>query len=127
VTGLAQKVREEDLREVFGKYGEVQNSSIMRDPHSGDSRGFGFVKFAVVEQAEAAIEALHGTDLEGRTLSIEKARRSRPRTPTPGKYHGPPKKGKFETLSVSTEARSMPPSILSEEQNTYGTDWSMLT
>jgi RNA recognition motif-containing protein len=67
----------------------------MRDPHSNDSRGFGFVKFALTEQAEAAIEALHGTNFEGRTLSIEKARRNRPRTPTPGKYHGPPKKGKY--------------------------------
>jgi transformer-2 protein len=93
VTGLAQKVKEEDLRDLFGKYGEVQNASIMRDPHSGDSRGFGFVKFVLTEHAEAAIDALHGFDLEGRTMSVEKARRSRPRTPTPGKYHGPPKKG----------------------------------
>lgn len=67
----------------------------MRDPHSGDSRGFGFVKFVLVEHAEAAIEALHGFDLEGRNMSVEKARRSRPRTPTPGKYHGPPKKGEL--------------------------------
>lgn len=67
----------------------------MRDPHSGDSRGFGFVKFVLTEHAEAAIEALHGFDLEGRNMSVEKARRSRPRTPTPGKYHGPPKKGEL--------------------------------
>jgi len=95
VTGLAQKVKEEDLRELFAKYGEVQHASIMKDPHSGDSRGFGFVKFALTEHAEAAIEALHGMDLEGRNMSVEKARRGRPRTPTPGKYHGPPKKDDY--------------------------------
>jgi transformer-2 protein len=75
----------------------------MRDPHSNDSRGFGFVKFATTEQAEAAIEAMHGTNFEGRTMSIEKARRNRPRTPTPGKYHGPPKKGKTSLTIVFPE------------------------
>jgi transformer-2 protein len=95
VTGIASRVRDDELVQAFEKYGEVQNAHIMRDPHSNDSRGFGFVKFALTEQAEAAIEALHGTNFEGRTMSIEKARRNRPRTPTPGKYHGPPKKGKY--------------------------------
>jgi hypothetical protein len=46
------------------------------------------------DQADAAKEGLQGEVIEGRTLSIEKARRSRPRTPTPGKYFGPPKRGK---------------------------------
>ena len=67
----------------------------MKDPHSGESRGFGFVKMVTSEQAEAAIEGLRGEVIEGRTLNIEKARRARPRTPTPGKYFGPPKRGKF--------------------------------
>ena len=66
----------------------------MRDPHSGDSRGFGFVKMVTSDQADAARDGLQGQVHEGRTLSIEKARRNRPRTPTPGKYYGPPKRGK---------------------------------
>lgn len=65
----------------------------MRDPHTRESRGFGFVKMVTAEEADAAKEALQGEVYEGRTLSIEKARRSRPRTPTPGKYFGPPKRG----------------------------------
>ena len=65
----------------------------MKDPHTQESRGFGFVKFVSVEQADAAKEGLQGEVVEGRTLSIEKARRARPRTPTPGKYFGPPKRG----------------------------------
>lgn len=55
------------------------------------------------EQADAAKEGLQGEVIEGRTLSIEKARRSRPRTPTPGKYFGPPKRGGGESLSSSSE------------------------
>lgn len=65
----------------------------MVDPHSKESRGFGFVNMVTAEQADAAKEGLQGEVIEGRTLSIEKARRSRPRTPTPGKYFGPPKRG----------------------------------
>lgn len=65
----------------------------MRDPHTRESRGFGFVKMVTSEQADAAKNGLNGEVYEGRTLSIEKARRSKPRTPTPGKYFGPPKRG----------------------------------
>ena len=67
----------------------------MLDPHTKESRGFGFVNMVTAEQADAAKEGLQGEVIEGRTLSIEKARRARPRTPTPGKYFGPPKRGKF--------------------------------
>ena len=67
----------------------------MKDPHTQESRGFGFVKMVTPEEADAAKEGLQGENIEGRTLSIEKARRARPRTPTPGKYFGPPKRGKF--------------------------------
>lgn len=69
----------------------------MRDPHTKESRGFGFVNFMTSDEADAARDGLQGKELEGRTLSIEKARRSRPRTPTPGKYFGPPKRGKYFT------------------------------
>lgn len=72
----------------------------MKDPHTQESRGFGFVKMVTAEQADAAKEGLQGENIEGRTLSIEKARRSRPRTPTPGKYFGPPKRGKLNICPV---------------------------
>jgi RNA recognition motif-containing protein len=94
VTGIHPRLTEEDVSRLFEKFGEVEKANIMRDPHSGDSRGFGFVKMVTPEQADAAREGLHGVVHEGRTLSIEKARRARPRTPTPGKYYGPPKRGK---------------------------------
>ena len=79
---------------MFEKYGDVEKCQIMRDPHTKESRGFGFVKMVTSDQADAAKEGLTGEVVEGRTFNIEKARRSRPRTPTPGKYFGPPKRGK---------------------------------
>lgn len=94
MTGIHPRLTESDVSRLFEKYGEVDHCSIMADPHTKESRGFGFVNMCTPEQAEAAKEGLQGEVIEGRTLSIEKARRNRPRTPTPGKYFGPPKRGK---------------------------------
>lgn len=93
VTGIHPRLSEADVTRLFDKYGEVTSCSIMVDPHTKESRGFGFVNMATSDQADAAKEGLQGEVIEGRTLSIEKARRARPRTPTPGKYFGPPKRG----------------------------------
>lgn len=96
VTGIHPRLTEQDVIQLFEKYGEVENCSIMLDPHTKESRGFGFVRMVLPDQADAAREGLQGAQIEGRTLSIEKARRGRPRTPTPGKYFGPPKRGKYD-------------------------------
>lgn len=93
VTGIHPRLSEDEVYELFAKHGSVEKCNIMRDPHTRDSRGFGFVKMVTAEDAEKAREMLQGEVIEGRTLSIEKARRARPRTPTPGKYFGPPKRG----------------------------------
>ncbi|CAJ0551173.1 Ff.00g111030.m01.CDS01 [Fusarium sp. VM40] len=100
VTGIHPKLSEAEVSKMFEKYGDVEKCQIMRDPHTKESRGFGFVKMVTSDQAEAAKEGLQGEQIEGRTMSIEKARRARPRTPTPGKYFGPPKReprpGRYE-------------------------------
>jgi transformer-2 protein len=98
VTGIHPRLTEDDVMRLFAKYGEVEKCQIMLDPHTKESRGFGFVKMSTLESADAAKEGLQGETFEGRTLSIEKARRSRPRTPTPGKYFGPPKRGKYSNI-----------------------------
>ncbi|RKF76203.1 transformer-SR ribonucleoprotein/RNA recognition motif containing protein [Golovinomyces cichoracearum] len=100
VTGIHPRLSEQDVTRLFEKYGDVEKCQIMLDPHTKESRGFGFVKMVTADQADAAKEGLQGEVIEGRTLSIEKARRSRPRTPTPGKYHGPPKRGKFYIITT---------------------------
>jgi len=93
VTGIHPRLSEDEISRLFSKYGEVEKCNIMRDPHTRESRGFGFVNMVTAEEADAAKDGLQGEVYEGRTLSIEKARRARPRTPTPGKYFGPPKRG----------------------------------
>jgi len=97
VTGIHPSLTEDEVSRLFEKYGNVEKCNIMRDPHTKDSRGFGFVNMMTAEQADAAKAALQGENIEGRTLSIEKARRARPRTPTPGKYFGPPKRDDFRS------------------------------
>ncbi|KAI1097050.1 RNA-binding domain-containing protein [Rostrohypoxylon terebratum] len=92
VTGIHPRLTEPEVTRLFEKYGEVEKCQIMKDPHTKESRGFGFVKMVTSEQADAAKDGLQGEKIEGRILSIEKARRARPRTPTPGKYFGPPKR-----------------------------------
>ncbi|KAI9752720.1 MAG: nuA3 HAT complex component nto1 [Chaenotheca gracillima] len=92
VTGIHPRLSEAEVSRLFEKYGDVEKCAIMLDPHTKESRGFGFVKMVTADQADAAKEGLQGEVFEGRTLSIEKARRARPRTPTPGKYFGPPKR-----------------------------------
>ncbi|BFZ58189.1 hypothetical protein PYCC9005_005251 [Savitreella phatthalungensis] len=92
VTGISTRVSEDELRELFGKHGTIVSCQIMLDPHTRESRGFGFVQFELTEEADAAREALTGENYAGRILSVERARRARPRTPTPGKYFGPAKR-----------------------------------
>ena len=101
VTGIHPRLSEAEVSRLFEKYGNVEGCSIMKDPHTQESRGFGFVKMVTAEEADAAKDGLQGEKIEGRTLSIEKARRARPRTPTPGKYFGPPKRGEYPLYLIS--------------------------
>ncbi|KAF9237077.1 hypothetical protein BU15DRAFT_49265, partial [Melanogaster broomeanus] len=92
VSGLSHKVDTRDLEQAFVKIGRVKKASVMYDPHTRESRGFGFVTMETAEEADAAITALNATDLMGKVMNVEKARRGRARTPTPGRYYGPPKR-----------------------------------
>jgi cold-inducible RNA-binding protein len=65
---------EEDLKELFGQYGEIEEAIIIKDRMSGRSKGFGFITFAEDADADKAIEALNGHDLNGRELVVNEAR-----------------------------------------------------
>ncbi|GAB1526040.1 hypothetical protein RhiTH_009206 [Rhizoctonia solani] len=88
VSGLSSRVDNRMLEDAFGKFGKVAKASVVYDPHSRESRGFAFVTMDTVEEAEAAIAGLHNSELAGKPITVEKARRGRARTPTPGKYLG---------------------------------------
>ncbi|PCH34346.1 RNA-binding domain-containing protein [Wolfiporia cocos MD-104 SS10] len=96
VSGLSHRVDTRDLEAAFAKVGRVKKAQVMYDPHTRESRGFGFVTMESVEEADAAITALNATDFMGKTVTVERARRARARTPTPGRYYGPPKRHEFE-------------------------------
>jgi len=68
VGNLTYSVTDEQLKNLFANHGTVTNVTIIQ------GKGFGFVEMETPEQAEAAMEALNGTDLEGRTLRIDEAR-----------------------------------------------------
>ena len=74
VGNLDFNTSEEELRQLFGAYGQVDRISIMTDRDTGRSRGFGFVEMANAEEGEKAIAALNGTQLGGRTLNVNEAR-----------------------------------------------------
>ena len=65
---------EDELRQMFEQFGQVDRVSIMTDRDTGRSRGFGFVEMTNAEDGEKAIAALNGTQLGGRTLNVNEAR-----------------------------------------------------
>lgn len=74
VGNLAFRLGDRDLETLFSDYGSVQSANVITDRDSGRSKGFGFVEMSSDEEAKAAIEALNGAELEGRTLTVNEAR-----------------------------------------------------
>jgi len=86
VSNLSYKLNNEDLQEAFEAFGEVSSAKIIMDKFTGRSRGFGFVEMPDDNSAEEAINALNGTDLDGKTISVAEARprEDRPSRPSGG-------------------------------------------
>ncbi|XP_070664089.1 serine/arginine-rich splicing factor SR45a isoform X2 [Malus domestica] len=88
VTGLSTRVSEKDVERHFSKEGKVASCFLVMEPRTRISRGFAFVTMDSVEDAERCIKHLNQSVLEGRYITVERSRRKRPRTPTPGHYLG---------------------------------------
>jgi RNA recognition motif-containing protein len=73
VGNLPYSATEDELRELFAQHGEVSSVSLVNDRETGRPRGFGFVEM-VGEDADAAIQALDGAQMGGRTLKVNEAR-----------------------------------------------------
>ncbi|KAL1811515.1 hypothetical protein ACET3Z_021580 [Daucus carota] len=80
VSGLSKRTTTEGLHAAFAKFGEVVHARVVTDRNSGFSKGFGFVRYATVEEAEAGIKGMDGQFLDGWVIFAEYAR---PR-PVPG-------------------------------------------
>ncbi|KAM9777452.1 transformer-2 protein homolog beta-like [Neosynchiropus ocellatus] len=88
VFGLSLYTTERDLREVFSKYGPLNNVIIVYDQQSRRSRGFGFVYFQNSEDSREAKERANGMELDGRRIRVDFSITKRAHTPTPGIYMG---------------------------------------
>jgi RNA recognition motif-containing protein len=74
VGNLAYSVTDSDLETMFGAHGTVQSAQVIMDRDTGRSKGFGFVEMGSDQEAQAAIAALNGKEVEGRALTVNEAR-----------------------------------------------------
>ena len=74
VGNLSREATEENLKEAFEVFGEVNTVRVIKDNFTGRSKGFGFVEMPDKAEAQAAIEGLNGKDLKGRSLNVSEAR-----------------------------------------------------
>ncbi len=81
IGNLNYNLTEDDIRDIFEEYGELNSVKVISDKFTGRSKGFGFVEMSNDEEAKKAIEELNGAEVEGRSIvvneSIEKKKDSR--------------------------------------------------
>jgi len=80
VGGLPYSATQTELTDLFSTHGTVQSANVISDKFTGQSRGFGFVEMSSQSEAEAAITALHSTEMGGRTLTVNEAKPMVPRS-----------------------------------------------
>jgi RNA recognition motif-containing protein len=74
IGGLAYSVTDEQLKTLFESHGTVESAKVIMDRYTDRSRGFGFVEMSTQQEAEQAIQALNGTELEGRSLTVNESK-----------------------------------------------------
>ena len=74
IGNLHYNVNEEELKEIFKKYGEVMSAVIIKDKYTGRSKGFGFIEILNDEEGNKAIDNLNGIEIHGRKVIVNKAR-----------------------------------------------------
>jgi len=80
VGGLPYATTESQLTTLFATHGTVESARVIADKFTGQSRGLGFVEMSTSEEAKAAITALNGTQLDGRSLTVNEAKPQEPRS-----------------------------------------------
>ncbi len=74
ISNLSFHTTDENLRELFEKFGAVSSAKVITDRESGRSRGFGFVEMSAETEARAAIQGLNNKEVEGRAMSVSVAK-----------------------------------------------------
>ncbi len=93
VGNLPYTVRDEDLQQAFGAYGNVSSAKVMMERDTGRSKGFGFVEMASDAEAQSAIQGMNGQSLGGRSLVVNEARPMEARPPRTGGFGGGRREG----------------------------------
>ena len=88
VGGLPYSVTDDKLQEIFAPHGTVESARVITDRMTGRSRGFGFVEMSSQSEAEEAIQKMNGTDLEGRSLTVNEAKPQQERSGGGGRGGG---------------------------------------
>jgi cold-inducible RNA-binding protein len=87
VGGLAYSVTDSELEAFFAEQGKVESAVVIKDRDSGQSKGFGFVEMTDDNEAKAAIAALNGKELSGRSITVNEARPQEDRRSGGGGYN----------------------------------------
>ena len=88
VGGLPYSATESQLTTLFATHGTVDSARVITDKFTGQSRGFGFVEMSTSGEAETAISALNGTQMDGRTLTVNEAKPQEPRFGSGDRFGG---------------------------------------
>ncbi len=86
VGNLPYSVTEDDLRTMFGEFGEVSSVNIINDQYTGQSKGFGFVEMSNQQEAEEAISNLNDSSVQGRNVKVSQARPRKDNAPRRPRY-----------------------------------------
>lgn len=73
IGNVSYKLREDDLQAAFAEFGTISSVKIIKDKVTKKSKGYGFIEMDNEEEAERAIEAMNGKELQGRALKVHKA------------------------------------------------------
>ncbi len=95
VGGLSYNTTEATLRDTFAACGTVETAVIIIDKMTNRSKGFGFVEMSTEDEAKKAIDTINGTELDGRTLTVNEAKPMEPRAPRTGGGFGGGNRGGF--------------------------------
>ncbi len=74
IGNMPYSITSEDLSEMFGEYGHVQDATVIMDRETGRSKGFGFIEMPNNSEADRAIKELNSTQLQGRMITVNQAR-----------------------------------------------------
>jgi cold-inducible RNA-binding protein len=95
VGNLPYGMTDNDLNTLFQQHGAVQSSQVIVDRDTGRSKGFGFVEMDNADEAQAAIDALNGQEVNGRALTVNEARPREERSGSPRSFAGGRDRGGF--------------------------------